>query len=80
MNISQFDNRVSTLSAQLNLFVNVSRYFTSPALMAIPQDLIPRLRTELADAIAERQEVIDDPHRKYWRHSTRIRPQMAHFT
>ena len=48
--------------------------------MAIPQDLIPRLRAELADAIAERQELIDDPNRMYWRHSTRIRPQMLHFT
>ena len=80
MNISQFDDRVSTLTTSLNSFVNVSRYFTSPALMAIPQDLIPRLRAELADAIAERQEVIDDPNRMYWRHSTRIRPQMLHFT
>jgi hypothetical protein len=80
MNISQFDDRVSMLTTSLNSMVNVSRYFTSSALMALPQDLIPRLRAELADAIAERQEVIDDPHRMYWRQSTRIRPQMLHFT
>ena len=80
MNISQFDDRVSTLTTSLNSFVNVSRYFTSPALMAIPQDLIPRVRAELANAIAERQDLLDNPNRVYWRPSTRIRPNMAHFT
>ena len=48
--------------------------------LAKVEQLIPRQQAILAEIVAEKQELLDNPNRKYWRPTTRINPHMHHFT
>ena len=79
MDIRQFNDRVETESRVLQRAVRQRKWLKGERLAKL-ELLIPRQHAILAEAVAERQDLLDNPNRVYWRPSTRIRPQMVHFT
>ena len=79
MNIQLFNERVSLESRILQLCVRQRQWLTEERLAKLDQ-LIPRQQAILAEAVADRQELLDNPNRQYWRPATRINPNMHHFT
>ena len=64
MNIQLFNERVSLESRILQLCVRQRQWLTEERLAKLEQ-LIPRLQAILAEAVAERQELLDNPNRQY---------------
>ena len=79
MNIQLFNERVSLESRILQLCVRQRQWLTEERLAKLEQ-LIPRQQAILAEAVAERQELLDNSNRQYWRPATRINPHMQTFT
>ena len=79
MNIQLFNKRVSLESRILQLCVRQRHWLTKERLAKLEQ-LIPRQQAMLAEAVAERQKLLDNSNRQYWRPATRINPHMHHFT
>ena len=79
MNIQLFNERVSLESRILQLCVRQRQWLTEERLTKLEQ-LIPCQQAILAEAVAESQELLDNPNRQYWRPATRINPQIHHFT
>ena len=79
MNIQLFNERVLLESRILQLCVRQRQCLTEELLAKLEQ-LISRQQAILAEAVAEKQEFLDNPKRQYWRPATRINPHMQHFT
>ena len=56
------------------------RHWLTEERLAKLEQLIPRQQAILAEAVAERQELIDNFNRQYWRPANRNNPNMHHFT
>ena len=79
MNIQLFKERVSLESRILQLCVRQRQWLTEERFTKLEQ-LIPRQQAILAEAVAERQKLLDNPNCQYWRPANRINPHMQHFT
>ena len=79
MDIRQFNKRVSSESQNLQNLVKQRQSLTGDR-GALFEQLIPEQHAILAEAVVERTVFRDNPNRVYWQPSTRIRPQMVHFT
>ena len=79
MDIQLFNERVSLESRILQLSVRQPQWLTEERLAKLKQ-LIPRKQAILAEAVAERQELLKNPNRQYYRPATRIYRHMQHFT
>ena len=79
MNIQLFNKHVSLESRILQLCVRQRQWLTEERLAKLEQ-LNPRQQTILAEAVAEKQELLHNPNRQYWKPATRINPHMHHFT
>ena len=73
MSIELFYERGSLESRILQLCVRQRQWLTEERLAKLEQ-LIPRKQAILAEAVAERQELLDNPNRLYWRPASRINP------
>ena len=65
MDIQLFNERVSLESRILQLCVRQRQWLTDERLAKLEQ-LIPRQKAILAEAVAERQDLLDNPTRQYW--------------
>ena len=79
MNIQLFNERVLFESQLLQLCVRQRQWLKAERLAQL-EELIPRQQTIMAKAVAERQDLLDNANRQYWRPATRINPHMQHFT
>ena len=70
MNIQLFNEHVSLESRILQLCVRQRQWLTKERLAKLEQ-LIPRQQAILAEAVAERQEFLENPSRQYWRPARR---------
>ena len=80
MDIQQYNERIETESQLLQSCVKKRRWFRAGNLENLNNNIIPQLHAILAETVAERQDLLDNPNRVYWRPATRIRPQMVDFT
>ena len=79
MNIQQFNDRLAEETRVYQKCIHHRKCLTGKYLEKL-ETIIPRQVAILENAIAEQAEFRANPNRMYWRSSTRIRPQMAHFT
>ena len=79
MNIKLFNERVSIESRILQLCVRQRQLLTEERLAKL-EPLIPRQQAILAEAVADKQEFLDNANRQCWRPATQINHHMQHFT
>ena len=78
MDIQPFTERVDEETSLLQMMERCRNYLNGNRALWL-QTAIPRQQEILAAARAERQEVLDNPHRLYWKKPSLILPQMQFF-
>ena len=80
MNIEQLNERVAKEQYEYDKIVRLHSLIRTPETIARMDEYMTHQKARLDRAIEDRQDLLDNPERRYWQPGTRLHPETKQFT